>query len=142
MKKILIILSLLLTPMIAQASGVGYINYEYVYLNLPISKEYQKKIDAKVAQLRSYEKATQAQVSAQKDIEKKSQIIKTRKTGLTKIQNEYLALKEEQQKIIISKVKTASDIVLTQKKLDIIINSKLRVSGGVDCTLDVMKAIK
>ena len=36
MKKILIILSLLLTPMIAQASGVGYINYEYVYLNLPI----------------------------------------------------------------------------------------------------------
>lgn len=142
MKKILIILSLLFIPSAVLASGVGYINYDYVYKNLAISKSYQTKINSKVAQLRSYEKSTQAQVDAQKDLEKKSQIIKSRKDGLTKIQNEYLSLKEQQQKVVLEKVKIASDIVLAQKKLDIIINSKLRVSGGVDCTLDVMKAIK
>ena len=42
----------------------------------------------------------------------------------------------------MQKVKTASNIVVAQKKLDIIINDILRVSGGVDCTQDVLKAIK
>ena len=141
MKKILLTLILLLTPM-TLANGVGYISYEYIYQKLPISKEYQKKIDAKTSQIKAYEKATLTQVDNEKDLEKKSQIIKARKEGLVKLQKEYLTLKEEQKNVILQKVKTASDIVLAQKGLDIIINSKIQVTGGVDCTLDVMKVIK
>lgn len=143
MKKILFLfLSFVFLNNITLASGVGYIDYGVIYKTLPISIQYQNKIEAKAKEITNYNKTTKNLVATKKTPQEQSQVIKDRRAGQVKLQEEYLTLKQKHQQIVVQKVKTASNIVVAQKKLDIIINDRLRVSGGVDCTQDVLKAIK
>ncbi len=143
MKKILFLfLSFIFLNNISLAGGVGYIDYGVIYKTLPISIQYQNKIEAKAKEITNYNKTTKNLIATKKTPQEQSQVIKDRRAGQVKLQEEYLTLKQKHQQIVVQKVKTASNIVVAQKKLDIIINDRLRVSGGVDCTQDVLKAIK
>lgn len=143
MKKIILSLFMfLLSYSIASAQGVGYVDYSVIYKELPISKQLQKQIDLKAQAVRDYNQATKTQLSSKKTEAEKEQVRTSRKAQLIKLEKEYIELRYKQEAVVKAKVKTASDIVLSQKKLDIIIDKKMRVSGGVDCTSDILKAIK
>ncbi len=143
MKKIILSLFMfLLSYSIASAQGVGYVDYSVIYKELPISKQLQKQIDLKAQAVRDYNQATKTQLSSKKTEAEKEQVRTSRKAQLIKLEKEYIELRYKQEAVVKAKVKTASDIVLSQKKLDIIIDKKMQVSGGVDCTSDILKAIK
>ena len=143
MKKIILSLFMfLLSYSIASAQGVGYVDYSVIYKELPISKQLQKQIDLKAQAVRDYNQATKTQLSSKKTETEKEQVRTSRKAQLIKLEKEYIELRYKQEAVVKAKVKTASDIVLSQKKLDIIIDKKMQVSGGVDCTSDILKAIK
>ena len=143
MKKIILSLFMfLLSYSIASAQGVGYVDYSVIYKELPISKQLQKQIDLKAQAVRDYNQATKTQLSSKKTEAEKEQVRTLRKAQLIKLEKEYIELRYKQEAVVKVKVKTASDIVLSQKKLDIIIDKKMQVSGGVDCTSDILKAIK
>lgn len=143
MKKIILSLFMfLLSYSIASAQGVGYVDYSVIYKELPISKQLQKQIDLKAQAVRDYNQATKTQLSSKKTEAEKEQVRTSRKAQLIKLEKEYIELRYKQEAVVKAKVKTASDIILSQKKMDIIIDKKMRVSGGVDCTSDILKAIK
>lgn len=141
-KNILSLFMFLLSYSIASAQGVGYVDYSVIYKELPISKQLQKQIDLKAQAVRDYNQATKTQLSSKKTETEKEQVRTSRKAQLIKLEKEYIELRYKQEAVVKAKVKTASDIVLSQKKLDIIIDKKMQVSGGVDCTSDILKAIK
>ena len=140
MKKILFLgaLMLLITPAFA---AVGYVDYNVIYQKLPISKSYQTKIDAKAEAVRKYNQETKSMLEG-KTFEQRQQINNSRKENLYKIEREYINLRYKQQEVVTAKVKAAADSVLVSKKLDAIVDKKSVISGGVDCTNDILKAIK
>ena len=66
----------------------------------------------------------------------------SRKENLYKLEKEYIDLRYKQQAVVVEKVERAAEIVRAKKGLDMIVDKKYRVAGGVDCTMDVFKAIK
>lgn len=143
MKKI--ILSLFLFIAMAQttfAAGIGYVDYVYIYKNSPIAKKYTAQLNAKAQEVRKYNSATKQLVDGQKTAEAKTKVKKDRQAGLVKLENDYINLKKQMDNTMRTKVKVASDAVLVQKKLDAIFDKRFLVTGGVDCTQEVFKAIK
>mgnify|MGYP001056624179 FL=1 len=141
MKKILLSIMVLLAGQSCFAA-IGYIDYSYMYNNIPISKEYKKRADIKAQQVRNYNLATQKSINAQKTLEGKKQVRDSRKENLYKLEKEYIDLRYKQQAVVVEKVERAAEIVRAKKGLDMIVDKKYRVAGGVDCTMDVFKAIK
>ena len=143
MKKIFLSVSSLMF-LLTQASfaQVGYVDYSVIYKKLPVSQQYQKRIDIKAGQVRAYNLETQKQLNVQKTSEAKERIKTSRKDALIKLEREYIDLRYKQESVVKEKVKAASDIVVAKKKLDAIIDKKSVISGGVDCTEEVLKAIK
>lgn len=144
MKKILLFLSLavVLSSVETFASGVGYVDYNYIYKNWSVSKQYTKQIEAKATAIKKYNEDTKKAVAAKQTTEEKQAYVNSRKAGYEKLRGEYTNLKNKQQTELMTKVKTASDVVLKQKELDIIVDRRVWVAGGVDCTTDILKAIK
>jgi len=140
MKKILLTLSVLLAANCFAA--VGYVDYTYIYKNLPISKSYQQRIDTKASEVRNYNLQTQNLMKTQTTAELKAKVRDSRKENLYKLEKEYIDLRYKQEAVVKEKVAKAADIIRAQKGLDMIIDKKSRVSGGVDCTQDILKAIK
>jgi len=139
MKKIL--LTLLALSSISAFAQVGYVDYDYIYKNLPISQQYQKKINAKAKEVRDYNLETK-KMSENKTYDEKLQINASRKEALYKVEREYIDLRYKQEEVVKAKVQEASNTVLKAKELDMIIDKKSRVAGGVDCTQEIFKAIK
>lgn len=140
MKKLLLTLSVLLTANCFAA--VGYVDYTYIYKNLPISKSYQQRIDTKASEVRNYNLQTQNLMKTQSTAELKAKVRDSRKDNLYKLEKEYIDLRYKQEAVVKEKVAKAADIVRAQKGLDMIVDKKSRVSGGVDCTQEILRAIK
>lgn len=140
MRKILLSLSVLL--MANCFAAVGFVDYTYIYKNLAISKSYQQRIDTKANEVRSYNLQTQNLMKAQPTAEAKAKVRDTRKENLYKLEKEYIDLRYKQEAVVKEKVSKAADIVRAQKGLDMIIDKKSRVAGGIDCTQDILRAIK
>lgn len=141
MKKVLLSLSMLFFANSCFAA-VGYVDYSVIYKNLPISQQYQKRIDTKATEVRSYNLQTQTLSKAQTTPEAKAKVIESRKTNLYKIEKEYIDLRYKQEAVVKEKTAAASEIVRAQKGLDMIVDKKSRIAGGVDCTQEVLRAIK
>ena len=141
MKKVILSLVLLSLSNIC-FGAIGYVDYNYIYKNLPLSQSYQKRIDIKANEVRSYNLQTQNLMKTQTTEASKAKVKEDRKQNLYKLEKEYIDLRYKQEAVVIDKVKKASDIVRAQKGLDMIIDKKSHISGGVDCTQDVFKAIK
>ena len=57
-------------------------------------------------------------------------------------QQDYAATRNRYENELTAKVVAAAERVRVAKKLDVIIKKDSRVTGGVDCTLDVLNALK
>lgn len=143
MKKIILSLFFVLAMVQATyAAGVGYVDYTYIYKNLPLVKKYISQLDAKAQEVKKYNLATKQLIEAQKTTEAKTKVRQSRRAGLDKLEDDYINLKKQMDDMIRAKVKTASDIVISQKKLDAILDKRFVITGGIDCTQEVFKAIK
>lgn len=142
MKKIILTLAMFLFALSVQAQSVGYIDYTVIYKEYAPAKQLQTKIDAKVQEIRTYNKTTSSKIKAQKTNEAKAKVASSRKPALQKLEQEYIDLRYKQEGLVREKVKVAANVVLKQKNLDAIIDKKSIVAGGVDCTRDILKAIK
>ncbi len=141
MKKILLSLSVLFVANSCFAA-VGYVDYSVIYKNLPISQSYQKRIDTKASEVRNYNLQTQNLMKAQTTPEAKAKIRDSRKSNLYKLEKEYIDLRYKQEAVVKEKTAVAAEIVRAQKGLDMIVDKKSRIAGGVNCTQEVLKAIK
>lgn len=142
MKKIILTLAMFLFALSVQAQSVGFVDYLVIYKEYGPAKQLQTKIDAKVQEIRTYNKTTADKVKAQKTPEAKSKLVASRKPALQKLEQEYIDLRYKQENLVREKVRAAANIVLKQKNLDAIIDRKSMVAGGVDCTREILKAIK
>ena len=140
MKKLLFLSFIFLFSPICQAQ-TGYVDYNVIYKNIEISNIYQKRIQEKEQLAKKIISDTQKNIIDKNDTERK-EFLKAQKEQLKKLEEEFIELKYQQDKTVKEKVKEAADIVLKEKGLDIIIDSEFRVTGGVDCTQDILKAIK
>lgn len=143
MKKIILSLFLLFTMVQScLATNIGYIDYGYIYKNYSLTKKYIAQLEAKAQEVRKYNLTTKQAIATQKTQEAKDKVKKERYAGLVKLEKEYIELKKQMDTTIRAKVKAASDVVLAQKKLDIITDKRFIMSGGIDCTAEVFKALK
>ncbi len=144
MKKTILLstLALLFANNIVFAGGVGYVDYVYLSKNIAIAKEYDAKLKAKTNQINNYNKGINTELKAKKTKQEKQQVLAQKKPGYDKLRKEFYDILNKKDDAVKAKIKAASDIVLTQKKLDVITDKRLVVSGGIDCTQDVLKAIK
>lgn len=142
MKKILLTLSTVLLTAQISFGAIGYVDYSYIYKNLPISQDYKRRMDIKAQQIRSYNLETNKLIKAQKTNEEKTKINDSRKQQLHTLERDYINLSAKRDAVVQEKVKTASNIVMTNKKLEAILDSRFVITGAVNCTQDVFKAIK
>ena len=144
MKKILSLLSVIsiLTISNAAFAAVGYVDYSYISKNYPLAQKYTQTLKTKNAAIVTYAKQKDNQVKAAKTNAEKEKI---RKEGITQVQlkqKEVISLKQKYEAELEAKVSAAAEKVRVQKKLDIIVKKDARVTGGVNCTNEVLSILK
>lgn len=141
MKKLLLI-SFILLMTNCFAATVGYVDISAFTLSYPQSVAYKKQMDNKVAQIKAYATSSQKLIDSQKTNADKIRVGNERMAQLNKMKKEYNDLKTKRDNLVRQKIKEGGNIVLQQKKLEIIVNKSNVVAGGVDVTQDILKAVK
>ena len=126
----------------ASFAAIGYVDYGKVSTDYPLAKRYAAELDKKVAEIKAYTQAQDKKILAAKtDAEKKAIGTESLKQLQLK-QKDYVATRTRYENELTAKVVAAAEKVRVAKKLEIIIKKDSRVTGGVDCTLDVLNALK
>ncbi len=124
------------------AAGIGYVDYAKVSTSYPLAKQYTQALDKKVAAIKAYAEAQDKKIATAKtDAERKAIRNESVKQVRAK-QQDYAVTRNKYEAELTAKVVAAAERVRVAKKLDIIIKKDSRVTGGVDCTLDVLNALK
>lgn len=119
---------------VAQASGVGFINYKKVQENYSYAKEAIKEVDSRGLELQQYLVDKEKEFKAlDTPVKKKNFEEKTAKDFKAK-QDAYLALKTQKEEAVYSKIQDAAKQVLCDQKLDAIVDFRIIFVGGVDIT--------
>lgn len=145
MKKILSVLSVLSILTITQASfaeGIGYVDYSYISANYSLAQKYNNTLKTKAQAIKTYASNQDEKI---KSVPTKLEKDKLRKEGLNQVrakQKELNSLRAQYETELTSKVQMASEQVRLSKKLDMIIKADARVTGGIDCTKEVLNALK
>lgn len=144
LKKIFLSLAIILamTTSSVMAAGIGYVDYGKVSTNYSLAKRYTAELDKKLEGIKSYATAQDAKIRAAKSDAERVQINKASLAEVAKRQKEYVALRNKYENELVLKVAAAAEKIRLQKKLDIIIKKDSRVTGGVDCTTEVLNLLK
>ncbi len=126
----------------ASFAAIGYVDYGKVSTDYSLAKRYTAELDKKLDAIKAYTTAQDKKIMAAKtDAEKKA--IGTEAMKQLKLkQQDYAATRTRYENDLTAKVVAAAEKVRVAKKLDMIIKKDARVTGGVDCTLDVLNALK
>lgn len=138
--KTLLVLSTLLT--LNAFAQMGYVDSAAVYTSMPLAQNYQKQIKAKLTEIKDFNAQTQNLINAQTTKEAKLKVKETRNNAYKKLEKEYIDLRNKYSKEAKAKLEKACETVRVQKNLEMIVEKASRLSGGVDCTQDVIKAAK
>lgn len=124
------------------AAGIGYVDYAKVSTTYPLAKKYTQELDRKVAAIKAYAEAQDKKImTAKTEAEKKA--IRSESVKQVRVkQQEYAATRNEYENELTAKVVAAAEKVRVARKLDIIIKKDSRVTGGIDCTADVLSVLK
>jgi len=138
----LISLALVTMTGIANAGGVGYIDYAQVIENYDYAKQVTKEIDAKGLELQQYlvdkekeYKSLDTPLKKQTFEDRVSQEFKSKETA-------YMTLKEKRETEVYNKIKEASKAVMIEQKLDAVMDVRGVFVGGVDITPSVISKLK
>jgi Skp family chaperone for outer membrane proteins len=145
MKKLrlgLIALSIIALTGVANASGVGYIDYAKVIDNFEYAQKATKEVDAKGLEMQQYlvdkekeYKALDTPLKKQSFEEKTAQEFKTKEAA-------YVALKNKREQEVYTKIKEAAKAVMVEQKLDAIMDIRGIFVGGIDISDSVINKLK
>ena len=127
---------------IANAGGVGYIDYGKVIDNYDYAKQVTKEVDAKGLEMQQFlvdkekeYKSLDTPLKKQTFEEKVSQEFKTKEAA-------YVALREKKEKEVFDRIQAAAKAVMVEQKLDAIMDVRGVFVGGIDITQNVIQKLK
>ena len=145
MKKIklsLILLAFVIMTGVANAAGVGYIDYAKVIDNYEYAKKATKEVDAKGLEMQQYlvdkekeYKSLDTPLKKQSFEQKVAQEFKAKETA-------YITLKNKREQEVYTKIKEAAKTVMVEQKLDAIMDQRGVFVGGLDITDMVINKLK
>ena len=145
MKKIkigLIALALVTMTGIANAGGVGYIDYAKVIDNYEYAQRATKEVDAKGLEMQQYlvdkekeYKSLDTPLKKQSFEQKTAQEFKSKEAA-------YMELKNKREQEVYNKVRDAAKAVMVEHKLDAIMDQRGVFVGGMDITDLVISKLK
>lgn len=119
---------------VAQASGIGFINYKKVQENYNFAKDAIKEVDAKGLELQQYLVDKEKEFKAlDTPIKKKNFEEKTAKDFKVK-EDAYLKLKVQKEEAVYGKIQAAANEILIEQKLDAVVDFRIIFVGGIDIT--------
>ena len=135
-------LAIIIATGIANAGGIGYIDYAKVIDNYDYAKQVTKEVDAKGLEMQQYlvdkekeYKSLDTPLKKQTFEERVSQEFKAKESS-------YLALREKREKEVYDKIQNAAKAVMVEQKLDAIMDVRGVFIGGVDITQSVIQKLK
>ena len=145
MKKIklgLILLAFISMTGIANAGGVGYIDYAKVIDNFDYAKRVTKEVDAKGLEMQQYLVDKEKEYKSL-DTPLKKQTFEQKTAQEFKAKEEaYVALRTKREQEVYTKIKEAAKSVMVEQKLDAIMDQRGVFVGGLDITDMVISKLK
>lgn len=124
------------------AAGIGYVDYDKVSTQYSLAKKYSADLDKKITDINTYASSQNKRVAAAKTDAEKKQIRTEALKNIRVKQQNYITTRNKYEAELTAKVVAASEKVRVSKNLDIILKKNARVTGGVDCTQDVLNILK
>lgn len=127
---------------IANAGGVGYIDYSKVIENYDYAQRATKEVDAKGLEMQQYliDKEKEYKVL---DTPLKKQAFEQKTTQEFRAKEEaYMNLKNKREQEVYNKIKEAAKAVMVEQKLDAIMDQRGVFVGGMDITDIVINKLK
>ena len=142
LKLAVLLLSFIAVTGIANAGGVGYIDYVKVIDNYEFAKKATKEVDAKGLEMQQYlvdkekeYKALDTPLKKQTFEQKTAQEFKAKEQA-------YIALKNKREQEVYTKIREAAKAVMVEQKLDAIMDQRGVFVGGLDITDMVINKLK
>ena len=142
LKLAVLLLSFIAVTGIANAGGVGYIDYVKVIDNYEFAKKATKEVDAKGLEMQQYlvdkekeYKALDTPLKKQTFEQKTAQEFKAKEQA-------YIALKNKREQEVYTKIREAAKAVMVEQKLDAIMDQRGVFVGGFDITDLVINKLK
>ena len=138
----LVLLAFVAMTGLANAGGVGYIDYTKVIDNYDYAKKAIKEVDAKGLEMQQYLVDKEKEYKAL-DTPLKKQSFEQRTAQEFKAKEEaYIALKNKREQEVYTKIREAAKAVMVEHKLDAVMNQAGVFVGGVDITDMVINKLK
>lgn len=138
----LVILAFVAMTGIANAGGVGYIDYAKVIDNYEYAKKVTKEVDAKGLEMQQYlvdkekeYKSLDTPLKRQTFEQKTAQEFKAKEQA-------YITLKTKREQEVYTKIREAAKTVMVEQKLDAIMDQRGVFVGGLDITDMVINKLK
>lgn len=145
MKKVklsLVMLAFLAMTGVANAGGVGYIDYLKVIDNYDYAKKAIKEVDAKGLEMQQYLVDKEKEYKSL-DTPLKKQTFEQRTAQEFRAKEQaYMALKNKREQEVYDKIREVAKTVMVEHKLDAIMNQKDVFVGGLDITDMVINKLK
>lgn len=142
LKLSLVLLAFIAMTGIANAGGVGYIDYLKVIDNYDYAKKAIKEVDAKGLEMQQYLVDKEKEYKAL-DTPLKKQTFEQRTAQEFKVKEQaYISLKNKREQEVYNKIREAAKAVMVEHKLDAIMNQKDIFVGGLDITDMVINKLK
>jgi len=142
MKKLFLTLAMLVAFTIsAQAATVGYVDYVKVIEGYPLAQKYKKELESKATSVKTYLDQKEAEVRKTSDPAAQKKIRDVALAEIDKKQKDYATTKVAREKEIDTKIRQAAEKVRIQKKLEVMVKYDAVVTGGTDCTQDVLNLL-
>ena len=142
MKMALVLLAFVAVNGIANAGGVGYIDYTKVVDNYDLAQRATKEVDAKGLEMQQYlvdkekeYKSLDTPLKKQTFEQKTAQEFKAKEQA-------YIALKTKREQEVYNKIQEAAKAVMVEHKLDAIMDQRGVFVGGIDITDMVINKLK
>ncbi len=138
----LVITALVAMTGIANAGGVGYIDYAKVIDNYDYAQKATKEVDAKGLEMQQYLVDKEKEYKAL-DTPLKKQAFEQKTTQEFKAKEEaYITLKNKREQEVYNKVHDAAKAVMVEQKLDAIMDVRGVFVGGMDISDLVISKLK
>ena len=138
----IVALAILAATGIANAAGVGYIDYAKVIDNYDFAQRATKEVDAKGLEMQQYivdkekeYKTLDTPLKKQSFEQKTAQEFKAKEEA-------YIELKNKREQEVYTKVRDAAKAVMVEQKLDAIMDQRGIFVGGMDITDLVISKLK
>ncbi len=138
----LVALALVAMTGVANAGGVGYIDYAKVIDNYDYAKQVTKEVDAKGLEMQQYLVDKEKEYKSL-DTPLKKQTFEDRVSQEFKAkESSYLALRDKREKEVFNKIQDAAKAVMVEQKLDAVMDARGVFVGGIDITQSVINKLK